>query len=153
MFTASYYKLPVIKTFSHISYLFPALYGSIFTDKPEAAFSNYRTWESLGFAVSFAYSNFLCTDIKLYVTMSMLVIGMICYFIVEYLENKKTKSVVEKVREHTVTITDRNNGISDEKIDSSRTNKALEVSNKDGLHVIFKESSKDVDNVDEVTQF
>ena len=31
-----------------------ALYGNLFPSKEEAAFSNYRLWESLGFVISFA---------------------------------------------------------------------------------------------------
>ncbi|XP_038050547.1 protein unc-93 homolog A-like [Patiria miniata] len=60
-----------------------ALYGVLFPDKPEAAFSNYRLWESLGFTVSFAYSNFLCVWIKLAVLAGVLVFGIGFYYIVE----------------------------------------------------------------------
>merc|ERR1711971_1372010 len=48
-----------------------ALYGCLFANDEEAAFSNYRLWESMGF----------------------LVLGMAGYFIVEYLERGKSQSV------------------------------------------------------------
>ncbi|XP_046853528.1 protein unc-93 homolog A-like isoform X2 [Xenia sp. Carnegie-2017] len=37
-----------------------AFYGVLFHDKQEAAFSNYRLWESLGFVISFALSSAIC---------------------------------------------------------------------------------------------
>lgn len=68
-----------------------ALYGNLFSSKPEAAFANYRLWESLGFAVAYAYNDALCTDVKLYVCLSMLGVGMFGYTIVEIMERRKTK--------------------------------------------------------------
>ena len=62
-----------------------ALYGSIFADESEAAFSNYRLWESLGFIIAFAYSFELCTSVKLYVITSVLVVGWIGFAVVEYI--------------------------------------------------------------------
>ncbi|ELT90289.1 hypothetical protein CAPTEDRAFT_205071 [Capitella teleta] len=38
-----------------------ALCGSIFTNESEAAFSNYRMWESLCFIIAFAYISLICT--------------------------------------------------------------------------------------------
>ncbi len=68
-----------------------ALYGCLFTQESEAAFSNYRMWESLGFIIAFAYSNYICTSVKLYILISVLSIGMIGYFIVEWLHRKEHK--------------------------------------------------------------
>ena len=53
-------------------------------------------WESLGFIVAFAYSSFLCTSVKLYVLLSVLVIGMIGYGIVEYKIRRSDMSIKEK---------------------------------------------------------
>ncbi|KAI8520861.1 Protein unc-93 A [Branchiostoma belcheri] len=64
------------------------LYGYLFRKNQEAGFSNYRLWESLGFVVAFAYSNFLCTDVKLYILLAVLVLGMMGYALVEYNERK-----------------------------------------------------------------
>ena len=69
-----------------------ALYGTIFSDEPEAAFSNYRMWESLGFIIAFAYSNYLCTNVKLYILTTMLVIGMAGYIYVEVTMKQKSAS-------------------------------------------------------------
>ncbi|CAJ0919159.1 unnamed protein product [Ranitomeya imitator] len=68
-----------------------AFYGVLFDDHKEAAFANYRLWESLGFVIAFAYSNFLCVYVKLYVVLSILLIGIILYLVVEYLEYRKQK--------------------------------------------------------------
>jgi len=61
-----------------------ALYGCLFMDETPAAFANFRLWQSLGFVIPFAYSNFLCTGVKLYILTAMLVIGMTGYVIVEF---------------------------------------------------------------------
>ncbi|XP_069589840.1 protein unc-93 homolog A-like [Ranitomeya imitator] len=71
--------------------LLNAFYGVLFDDHKEAAFANYRLWESLGFVIAFAYSNFLCVYVKLYVVLSILLIGIILYLVVEYLEYRKQK--------------------------------------------------------------
>ncbi|XP_071997277.1 protein unc-93 homolog A-like isoform X3 [Engystomops pustulosus] len=71
--------------------LLNAFYGVLFDDHKEAAFANYRLWESLGFVISFAYSNYLCVSVKLYIVLSILLIGMILYLVVEYLEYRKHK--------------------------------------------------------------
>ena len=71
---------------------FAALYGTVFSDESEAAFSNYRMWESLGFIIAFAYSNYLCTSVKLYILMSVLIIGMSGYAYVEVTLKRKSAS-------------------------------------------------------------
>ncbi|XP_044146804.1 protein unc-93 homolog A-like [Bufo gargarizans] len=71
--------------------LLNAFYGVLFDDHKEAAFANYRLWESVGFVIAFAYSNFLCISVKLYVVLSILLIGMILYLVLEYLEYRKQK--------------------------------------------------------------
>uniref|UniRef100_A0A2C9JVH4 UNC93-like protein n=1 Tax=Biomphalaria glabrata TaxID=6526 RepID=A0A2C9JVH4_BIOGL len=80
--------------FRKFEYFFPcisALYGHLFSDKAEAAFANYRLWESLGFAVTFAYNDYLCTDTKLYVCLGVLGTAVICYTIVEVMAWRKKK--------------------------------------------------------------
>jgi len=61
------------------------LYGFLFSDTTEAAFANYRLWESIGFIIAFAYGNFLRTDIKIYFTMGWLTVGMALYAVVEFM--------------------------------------------------------------------
>ncbi|XP_072907737.1 protein unc-93 homolog A isoform X1 [Hemitrygon akajei] len=66
-----------------------ALYGVLFLEHKEAAFSNYRLWESVGFVIAFAYANFLCIKIKLIILLIVLLIGMTLYGVVEYTEYSK----------------------------------------------------------------
>lgn len=79
---------------------FLAYYGYLFPDNSEAAFSNYRLWESLGFILAFGYGNFVRTDIKLYITFSILLVGMFLYGVTEYLErqNRKSANASEKTK-------------------------------------------------------
>ena len=69
-----------------------ALYGTLFVRESEAAFSNYRLWESLGFVVAFAYSFYLCAAVKIYILTAALVVGMLGYFAAEYLHRKTPTS-------------------------------------------------------------
>ena len=71
-----------------------ALYGCAFPRDSEAAFSNYRMWESLGFVIAFVYSPFICTRWKIVILMCVLVIGMTCYVIVEKDMRKQVRRVV-----------------------------------------------------------
>ena len=61
------------------------MYGVFFADNQEAAFSNYRLWESLGFVIAFAYANFLCIKVKLIILLVVLIISLVGYFIAEYI--------------------------------------------------------------------
>lgn len=67
-----------------VSYFLLALYGVLFSDQKSAAFANYRLWESLGSALSFALSNFICVEIKLYILIVVLILGIGLYALVEY---------------------------------------------------------------------
>uniref|UniRef100_A0A3Q2YBX6 Protein unc-93 homolog A n=1 Tax=Hippocampus comes TaxID=109280 RepID=A0A3Q2YBX6_HIPCM len=64
------------------------LYGILFPAEKEAAFANYRMWESLGFVIAFAYSTFLCLEYKLYILLAVLLLTMVTYPVVEYHEYK-----------------------------------------------------------------
>lgn len=72
-----------------------ALYGVLFAREKEAAFANYRMWESLGFVIAFAYSTFLCLEYKLYILLAVLVTTVITYPIVEYHEYKNPTPIVD----------------------------------------------------------
>lgn len=63
----------------------------MFRRNKEAAFSNYRLWESVGFVVAYAYSTHLSARMKLYVCFAVLVVGVIGYAIVEILQVKKQR--------------------------------------------------------------
>ncbi|KAI4887681.1 hypothetical protein NFI96_014873 [Prochilodus magdalenae] len=65
-----------------------ALYGTLFPDHKEAAFANYRMWESLGFVIAFAYSTYICLSTKLYILIGVLALTMVTYLWVEYNEYK-----------------------------------------------------------------
>lgn len=68
-----------------------ALYGYLFTDNSEPAFANYRLWESVGFIIAFAWSNFLVTYVKLYICLGFLTVGMIMYIMVEIFDRRHKK--------------------------------------------------------------
>lgn len=65
------------------------MYGVFFHDNQEAAFSNYRLWESLGFVLAFAYSKYLCVYVKLIILLVVLIISLIGYFIAEYVNKSR----------------------------------------------------------------
>ncbi|XP_077203679.1 protein unc-93 homolog A [Paroedura picta] len=69
-----------------------ALYGVLFEKHKEAAFANYRLWESLGFVIAFGYSTFLQVYIKLYIILAVLVVAIVLYGIVEHLESKTSNT-------------------------------------------------------------
>lgn len=73
-----------------------AYYGYLFTEHSEAAFSNYRLWESMGFILAFGYGNFVRTDVKLYLTFTILVVGMFLYGTTEYMERRDRKSIPQQ---------------------------------------------------------
>lgn len=72
-----------------------ALYGVLFPRDKEAAFANYRMWESLGFVIAFAYSTFLCLEYKLYILLAVLLLTIVTYPIVEYHEHKNPTPPIE----------------------------------------------------------
>jgi hypothetical protein len=72
--------------------LITAFYGVIFPAEEEAAFSNYRLWESIGFIIAYAYSTFICVDAKLYVLIGVLATGMTGYLFIEVREYRQSKN-------------------------------------------------------------
>lgn len=86
--------------YKHLNLLFhllsAALYGILFPRNKEAAFANYRMWESLGFVIAFAYSTFLCLEYKLYIVLAVLLLSAVTYPIVEYYEYKNPTPPVEE---------------------------------------------------------
>ncbi|XP_060611063.2 protein unc-93 homolog A-like [Anolis sagrei] len=78
-----------------------ALYGVLFEKHKEAAFANYRLWESLGFVIAFGYSTFLRVDVKLYIVLTVLVVSMVLYEVVEYLESKNSPRTESLEKEKT----------------------------------------------------
>ena len=72
--------------------MFSALYGVLFTNEAEAAFANYRMWESIGFIIAFAYSEHICTEPKLIVITCVLIVGYIGFCIVTVMEKNRKKN-------------------------------------------------------------
>jgi len=67
-----------------------ALYGVLFANDEEAAFSNYRLWESLGFLLAFITQALgVCVFPKLILAIVFLVVGMSGYAILEFSLKKK----------------------------------------------------------------
>ncbi|XP_034756648.1 protein unc-93 homolog A [Etheostoma cragini] len=73
-----------------------SLYGILFPRHKEAAFANYRMWESLGFVIAFAYSTFICLEYKLYILLSVLLLTVVTYPVVEYYEYKNPTPPIQE---------------------------------------------------------
>jgi len=69
-----------------------ALYGVLFESDEEAAFSNYRLWESLGFIFAYILQTQVCIQAKLWVVLAVLIAGLGGYLTIEYSERKKEKA-------------------------------------------------------------
>ncbi|XP_063233930.1 protein unc-93 homolog A-like isoform X2 [Bacillus rossius redtenbacheri] len=61
-----------------------AMCGFLFPGREEAAYSNFRLWESLGFIVAYSYSSVLCTGVKLYILLVLLLVGLAGYYVIEW---------------------------------------------------------------------
>ena len=79
------------------------MYGVLFPNKQEAGFSNIRLWESVGFTVAFAYSNFLCVWVKLAVLATVLVFGVGFYYIIEMKECMQLRRDRDRQRDDATT--------------------------------------------------
>ncbi|CAL4160007.1 unnamed protein product, partial [Meganyctiphanes norvegica] len=62
------------------------LYGVIFPGATEAAFSNYRLWECIGYAITFICSGVICITSKIVILFVFLVLGMLGYYFIEVIE-------------------------------------------------------------------
>ncbi|XP_046382287.1 UNC93-like protein [Ischnura elegans] len=65
------------------------IYGDLFKKNKEAAFSNLRMWESLGFVISYSLSGHMCIRMKLFVLLTVLAIGAVGYVAVEILHRRR----------------------------------------------------------------
>ena len=68
-----------------------AVYGHEFEDCREASTATCRLFDSLGFAVSFGYSSFLCTYHKIYIIIGVATLSMVCLIALQLTERKHTK--------------------------------------------------------------
>ncbi|GFY76730.1 UNC93-like protein [Trichonephila inaurata madagascariensis] len=72
-----------------------AFYGVLFKADEEAAFAVFHVWFPLGFALSFGYSAYFCTSVKIYLMMIICTVGFIGYVTVEILYRKnKAKKLI-----------------------------------------------------------
>lgn len=70
-----------------------ALYGVLFASDEEAAFSNYRLWESFGFLLAFiTQASGVCVFPKLIITVVVLSVAMAGYLMLEMLERSEARS-------------------------------------------------------------
>ncbi|CAH0715375.1 unnamed protein product, partial [Brenthis ino] len=72
-----------------------AYYGILFPGREEAAFSNFRLWESVGYIIAYIISPYLRTSAKTYVLMACMLIGTVFYFVVEYRDKKSKKCEIK----------------------------------------------------------
>eukprot|EP00092_Neocalanus_flemingeri_P030399 GFUD01032999.1.p1 GENE.GFUD01032999.1~~GFUD01032999.1.p1 ORF type:complete len:501 (+),score=111.97 GFUD01032999.1:117-1619(+) len=69
-----------------------ALYGVLFKSDEEAAFSNYRLWESMGFLLAFiTQASGVCVFPKLILALFFLAIAMVGYGMLEVLERREAR--------------------------------------------------------------
>ena len=61
----------------------------LFEKDEEAAFSNYRLWESFGFIFAYVLQTNVCIYVKLWVLVVVLGLGMAGYLVIEFMEFKK----------------------------------------------------------------
>merc|ERR1711911_35221 len=85
----------IIRSILHSTFL--GLYGSLFFDDQEAAFSNKSLWKSIGNVVAFAYGAFISVSMKIYILLGCLVLGIILYLICELLERRNYKDQSQKI--------------------------------------------------------
>jgi hypothetical protein len=70
-----------------------ALYGVLFASDEEAAFSNYRLWESMGFLLAFiTQASGVCVFPKLLLALFFLAVAMAGYLMLEIMERKNSNS-------------------------------------------------------------
>eukprot|EP00090_Calanus_glacialis_P024669 TRINITY_DN3833_c0_g1_i1.p1 TRINITY_DN3833_c0_g1~~TRINITY_DN3833_c0_g1_i1.p1 ORF type:complete len:502 (-),score=112.42 TRINITY_DN3833_c0_g1_i1:104-1609(-) len=70
-----------------------ALYGVLFASDEEAAFSNYRLWESMGFLLAFiTQASGVCVLPKLILALFILAFAMVGYLLLELMERKEARS-------------------------------------------------------------
>ncbi|GFS30686.1 protein unc-93 homolog A [Nephila pilipes] len=72
-----------------------ALYGVLFQGDEEAAFGSYYLYSSLGWTISFLYSNYICTSIKIYILCAISCVGIIGYLITERQHYLRKKQMID----------------------------------------------------------
>ncbi|CAG9786874.1 unnamed protein product [Diatraea saccharalis] len=70
-----------------------AYYGILFPGREEAAFANFRLWESVGYIIAYVISPYLRTSQKTYFMLAMMLVGVLFYFIVEHRDRKAKRKL------------------------------------------------------------
>jgi len=70
-----------------------AFYGVLFVKNDEAAFSNYRLWESIGFVLFYIITPHIRIRIALIILLIFLTLGMIGYGLTEYRWKNKRRTI------------------------------------------------------------
>lgn len=84
--------------FFHENTMFLALSGILFPGREEASYSNFRLWESTGSVITYAYNPYLCTNLKLYLLLGLLFIGIAGYTVIELMERRKVLPAAGQLR-------------------------------------------------------
>ncbi|XP_026761823.2 UNC93-like protein isoform X2 [Galleria mellonella] len=69
-----------------------ALSGILFPGNEEAAYSNFRLWESTGSVLSYATAPYLCVRTRLYILLGLLIFGFSGYTTIELMEYRVKKA-------------------------------------------------------------
>nr|CAD7438244.1 unnamed protein product [Timema bartmani] len=72
-------------------FIFQTMCANIFPGREEAAFSNLRLWEALGFVIASGYSHQVCMRHKLYFQLGFVLTGTLCYLILEVVLHRQKK--------------------------------------------------------------
>ncbi|KAF5288409.1 hypothetical protein FQR65_LT12022 [Abscondita terminalis] len=75
-----------------------ALCGILFPGKEEAAYSNFRLWESTGSVITYAYSPYLRTNVKIYLLIGLLIVGVSGYAAIEIVKRKAKKAELDRTK-------------------------------------------------------
>ncbi|XP_055852371.1 UNC93-like protein [Episyrphus balteatus] len=72
-----------------------AFTGILFPGKEIAAYSNFRLWESTGSVIGYIISPLLCTSMKLKLLLLVMIVGLLGYGTIEYMERQE-KGLVDR---------------------------------------------------------
>lgn len=76
---------------------FSGLFGMMFTDNKEAAFAGLKMCQSISACILFVTAKYICTAIKIYVLIGLLIYAMGGYLVLE-LQQRCEKKREEKVK-------------------------------------------------------
>ena len=101
-------------------YTISAIYGIFFSANTEAAFANALFWEFLGSALGSSYSNYLCTRTKILILFVALLVGIVCYFMAEFVERREKRQ-------------EKRDDVTEERVEMMQTNKNATAAQKENI--------------------